>query len=245
MNAKGFNEIPINLTPVEQRLTGLGGHINKVIYPQQAALNSSIKNLSKALDKITAQYAIDIAPSISKLSNHIATNTSISLSKLDYSSIIDIYSETVKLTAPVAREVVTTYINQTVNYAPKLDSFIEKYLEKLSEPLTFTGDDYIEVPEKSASAISELTDFPEESFEESSKSGFVKIKSILFHEVLIPLLIAIIAACPSLLEQIRSDHQFLEETKSHNARMLKEEREQSHQLEKQTELLQKIVDSDD
>lgn len=95
MNDKNFNETPIHLTPIEQSLTGLRNHtrltvepFNKAISLQQTALNDSIKNLSKSLDNITAQYAIDIAPSISKLSDYMTSNISISLSKLNYHSVI-------------------------------------------------------------------------------------------------------------------------------------------------------------
>lgn len=122
---------------------------------------------------------------------------------------------------------------------------MEKYFEKLAEDPTITDENYIEVPKDSASTISELTDFPKEGFEKSAESGFVKIKSVLFHELLIPLLIAIIAEIPGLIEQAWSDSQLLEETKFHNAQMLQEERKQTRQLEKQTELLEEMVDSDD
>lgn len=252
MNDKNFSETSIHLTPIEHSLTGLRNHtrltvepLNKAISLQQTAFNDSIKNLTKSLDNITAQYAIDIAPSISKLSDYMTSNISISLSKLNYYSVIESYLDTINLATSTMREFLTTYINQTCDYTSEFSSLMEKYFEKLAEDPTITDENYIEVPEDSASTISELTDFPEDGFEKSAESGFVKIKSTLFHELLIPLLIAIIAAVPGLVEQIRSDSQLLEETKSHNAQMLQEEREQTRQLEKQTELFQEIVDSDD
>ena len=252
MNDKNFNETPIHLTPTEKSLTGLRNHtrltvepFNKAISLQQTAFNDSIKELSKSLGRIAAQYAIDIAPSISKLSDHIASNVSISLSKQNYINLILNYLETANLTTSGMQEFLTTYINKTCPHTSEFSTLIEEYLEKLTENLALTDDDYIEIPEESASAISELTDFPEEGFEKSSESGFVKIKSALFHKVIIPLLIAAIVAIPGLVEQIWNDHQLLEETKSHNAQMLKEERDQTQQLEKQTELFQKMTDSDD
>ena len=252
MNDKNFNETPIHLTPIEQSLTGLRNHtrltvepFNKAISLQQTALNDSIKNLSKSLDNITAQYAIDIAPSISKLSDYMTSNISISLSKLNYHSVIESYLDTINLATSTMREFLTTYINQTCDYTSEFSSLMEKYFEKLAEDPTITDENYIEVPKDSASTISELTDFPKEGFEKSAESGFVKIKSVLFHELLIPLLIAIIAEVPGLIEQAWSDSQLLEETKFHNAQMLQEEREQTRQLEKQTELLEEMVDSDD
>lgn len=101
-------------------------------------------------------------------------------------------------------------------------------------------DEYSELPEFVAHSISELTGLKSECFEKSLRKGFVKTKTSIVENVIIPILIAVISVVTPLTYTIWHDHKQDLETKAYQEKMLQEEQRQTIELQKQTKLLQEL-----
>lgn len=105
----------------------------------------------------------------------------------------------------------------------------------------FAADDgHSELPEFIAHSISEMTGLKSECFEKSSREGFVKTKTSIIENIIIPILIAVISVATPLAYTIWHDHKQDLETKAYQEKMLQEKHLQTIELQKQTKLLQKL-----
>lgn len=105
----------------------------------------------------------------------------------------------------------------------------------------FAADDgHSELPEFIAHSISEMTGLKSECFEKSSRKGFVKTKTSIIENIIIPILIAVISVATPLAYTIWHDHKQDLETQAYQEKMLQEKHLQTIELQKQTKLLQKL-----
>lgn len=108
-----------------------------------------------------------------------------------------------------------------------------------------TSDEYAVVSDSAASKITSLTGLPEEYIESTEDPKFKRIKAVIVQHIIMPLIISIIISTPAAIYKVWHDHKVDQETYRFHQHVISEERKQTSELKKQTELIQETIDSNE
>ena len=105
-----------------------------------------------------------------------------------------------------------------------------------------TSDEYAVVSDSAVSKIMSLTGLPEEYIESTEDPKFKRIKAVIVQHIIMPLIISIIISTPAAIYKVWHDHKVDQETYRFHQHVISEERKQTSELKKQTELIQEAID---